>query len=83
MHHDWQTSLYTLKSLVQLKRSHIVLTYGHTLEDVLSIQVNAAKVDWHDITKAVPAFLTIIIMPLTYSIAYGKDCPDRLFQIYP
>lgn len=24
-----------------------------------------------DITKAVPAFLTIILMPLTYSIAYG------------
>ena len=33
---------------------------------------NAAKVDWNDITKAVPAFLTIIIMPLTYSIAYGE-----------
>ena len=26
---------------------------------------------WDDIRQAVPAFLTIIVMPLTYSIAYG------------
>lgn len=36
-----------------------------------ALQANAAKVDWRDITQAVPSFLTIIIMPLTYSIAYG------------
>jgi len=35
------------------------------------MMLNAAKVQWNDITKAVPAFLTIVIMPLTYSIAYG------------
>ncbi|GBF94236.1 adenine guanine permease [Raphidocelis subcapitata] len=28
-------------------------------------------VDWGDIREAVPAFLTIAIMPLTYSVAYG------------
>uniref|UniRef100_A0A7S3QU41 Xanthine/uracil/vitamin C permease n=1 Tax=Dunaliella tertiolecta TaxID=3047 RepID=A0A7S3QU41_DUNTE len=28
-------------------------------------------VAWDDIRQAVPAFLTIIVMPLTYSIAYG------------
>lgn len=30
-----------------------------------------AKVQWHDPAHAATAFLTVIIMPLTYSIAYG------------
>lgn len=30
-----------------------------------------AQVDMHDITVAVPAFLALIMMPLTYSIANG------------
>ncbi|MCD7728816.1 MAG: NCS2 family permease [Clostridia bacterium] len=29
------------------------------------------KIDWTDPTIAVPAFLTIAVMPLTYSISYG------------
>ena len=29
------------------------------------------KIDWNDMRIAIPAFVTIIIMPLTYSIAYG------------
>ena len=29
------------------------------------------KIDLNDFTEAIPAFLTIIIMPLTYSIAEG------------
>lgn len=29
------------------------------------------EIDWHDITKAAPAALTAIMMPLTYSIANG------------
>lgn len=33
--------------------------------------VNVTKIPWEDILHAVPAFLTIVIMPLTYSIAYG------------
>ena len=28
-------------------------------------------IDWHDMSEAVPAFLTIILMPLTFSIANG------------
>ena len=28
-------------------------------------------IDWEDVTEAVPAFLTIIFMPFTYSIADG------------
>lgn len=28
-------------------------------------------IDWGDIREAVPAFLTMAIMPLTYSVAYG------------
>ncbi|HLQ84574.1 MAG TPA: NCS2 family permease [Salinisphaeraceae bacterium] len=30
-----------------------------------------AEIDWHDITESVPAVLTAIMMPLTYSIANG------------
>jgi len=29
------------------------------------------KVDWKDYNAAIPAFLTVAVMPLTYSIAYG------------
>lgn len=35
------------------------------------MMVNVTKIPWEDILHAVPAFLTIVIMPLTYSIAYG------------
>lgn len=35
------------------------------------MMINVTKIDWNDINKAVPAFLTISIMPLTYSISYG------------
>jgi hypothetical protein len=29
------------------------------------------QIRWDMVTEAVPAFLTIAVMPLTYSIAYG------------
>jgi AGZA family xanthine/uracil permease-like MFS transporter len=29
------------------------------------------KIEWDDFTEAIPAFLTIILMPLTFSIAHG------------
>ncbi|XP_020218657.1 adenine/guanine permease AZG1 [Cajanus cajan] len=29
------------------------------------------EIDWEDMREAVPAFVTILLMPLTYSIAYG------------
>ncbi|MBF7684754.1 NCS2 family permease [Acinetobacter sp. B10A] len=37
---------------------------------VLMIQ-GITKIDWSDITEAVPAFLTIVFMPFSYSIADG------------
>jgi AGZA family xanthine/uracil permease-like MFS transporter len=30
-----------------------------------------AEIDWADVRTAIPAFLTVIIIPLTYSIANG------------
>lgn len=32
---------------------------------------NLVDIDWHDVRQAIPAFLTIVTMPLAYSIAYG------------
>jgi adenine/guanine/hypoxanthine permease len=32
---------------------------------------NAARIDWDDLTEGVPAFLTMIGIPLAYSIADG------------
>ncbi|KAG1679264.1 hypothetical protein FOA52_009294 [Chlamydomonas sp. UWO 241] len=32
---------------------------------------HARHIDWLDVRSAVPAFMTIILMPLTFSIAYG------------
>ncbi|MFB6129520.1 MAG: solute carrier family 23 protein, partial [Salinigranum sp.] len=32
---------------------------------------NVVEVAWDDVTNAIPAGLTILIMPFTYSIAYG------------
>ncbi len=29
------------------------------------------RIDWEDYSEAIPAFLTLIIMPLTSSIAHG------------
>ena len=33
--------------------------------------INIVKIPWDVVSQAVPAFLTIIMMPLTYSISYG------------
>jgi xanthine/uracil/vitamin C permease (AzgA family) len=32
---------------------------------------NLVDIDWADVRQSVPAFVTIVTMPLTYSIAYG------------
>ncbi|WIA36283.1 hypothetical protein OEZ86_007609 [Tetradesmus obliquus] len=32
---------------------------------------NLVDIDWADVRHAVPAFITIVTMPMTYSIAYG------------
>ena len=36
------------------------------------MMVNIVKIRWNNVNEAVPAFLTMIVMPMTYSIAYGK-----------
>src|SRR5688500_7072692 len=33
--------------------------------------INVVNINWSNTQEAVPAFLTIAVMPLTYSIAYG------------
>ena len=38
-------------------------------------------IDWDDITEAVPAFFTVIMMPLTYSIATGISFGVILYSI--
>jgi AGZA family xanthine/uracil permease-like MFS transporter len=35
------------------------------------MMINVVRIEWNDLNKAVPAFLTISLMPLTYSISYG------------
>ncbi|KAL4556959.1 hypothetical protein LXL04_035128 [Taraxacum kok-saghyz] len=32
---------------------------------------SVVEIDWNDMKQAIPAFITLILMPLTYSIAYG------------
>lgn len=45
---------------------------GPALIIVGSLMVaNVAKISWERIGQAIPAFLTLAFMPLTYSIAYG------------
>ncbi|MFB6109367.1 MAG: NCS2 family permease [Halodesulfurarchaeum sp.] len=42
---------------------------------------NVTDVDWNDITHSIPAGMTIIVMPLTYSIAYGLAAGMITFPI--
>ncbi|KAF8151727.1 xanthine/uracil permease [Crassisporium funariophilum] len=45
---------------------------GGALTIVGSLMIrNVLEINWHYIGDAVPAFLTLIIIPLTYNIAYG------------
>lgn len=32
---------------------------------------SVTEIDWDDLREAIPAFVTLLLMPLTYSIAYG------------
>ncbi|CAI0431327.1 unnamed protein product [Linum tenue] len=32
---------------------------------------SVVEIEWDDMRQAIPAFVTLILMPLTYSIAYG------------
>ena len=42
---------------------------------------NVAKIPWDRIGQAIPAFITLALMPLTYSIAYGVPLFDTPFTI--
>ena len=37
------------------------------------MMINVVKIKWGNVNEAVPAFLTMILMPLTFSIAYGAS----------
>ncbi len=55
-----------LATIIPLYASHIALVVV-----ALLMLRNVVDIQWNNLTHAVPAGLTIIIMPLTYSIAYG------------
>ena len=55
-----------LAAAVPTYASHLVLVVVGII--MLS---NAAEIAWNDITFAIPAALTIFVMPFTFSIAYG------------
>jgi len=55
-----------LATIIPLYASHIALVVV-----ALLMLRNVVDIQWDKLTHAVPAGLTIIIMPLTYSIAYG------------
>jgi AGZA family xanthine/uracil permease-like MFS transporter len=37
----------------------------------VSMMASVLRIRWRDVSEALPAFLTIIVMPLTFSIANG------------
>ncbi|MFB6136723.1 MAG: NCS2 family permease [Halobacteriaceae archaeon] len=55
-----------LAAAIPMYASHLALV-------VVAIMMlsNVTDVNWDDVTHAVPAGLTILVMPFTYSIAYG------------
>jgi AGZA family xanthine/uracil permease-like MFS transporter len=55
-----------LAAAIPLYASHIALV----VVAILMLR-NVVEVQWDDITHAVPAGLTIMVMPFTFSIAYG------------
>ncbi|MFC7075224.1 NCS2 family permease [Haloarcula halophila] len=59
-------ALVPLAAAVPLHASHIALV----VVAVLMLQ-NIVDIDWDDLSHAVPAGLTMFIMPFTYSISYG------------
>ena len=59
-------ALVPLAAAIPLYASHIALVVIGVV--MLS---NVVDIDWNDITQTVPAGMTILVMPFTYSIAYG------------
>jgi AGZA family xanthine/uracil permease-like MFS transporter len=59
-------ALVPLASAIPIHASHIALV----VVAVLMLR-NIADIQWDDFTHAVPAALTLLVMPFTFSIAYG------------
>lgn len=59
---------------VQAITAPALIIVGFLMIDVLR------KIDWHDLEEAFPAFLIVVLMPLTYSIATGIGIG---FIVYP
>lgn len=59
-------AIVPLASVIPLYASHIALVIV-----ALLMLRNVADIEWDNLTYAVPAGMTILIMPLTFSIAYG------------
>ncbi|SFR34665.1 NCS2 family permease [Halogeometricum limi] len=55
-----------LAAAIPLYASHIALV----VIGVVMLQ-NVVDIDWSDVTNTIPAGMTILVMPFTYSIAYG------------
>ena len=58
--------LVPLASAVPIYASHVALVLV-----ALIMLRGVTDIDWKDVTNSVPAGLTILVMPLTFSIAYG------------
>ncbi|WP_049985107.1 NCS2 family permease [Halobellus rufus] len=59
-------AIVPLATAIPQYASHIALV----VIGVVMIQ-NVVDIDWSDLTNVIPAGLTILVMPFTYSIAYG------------
>ena len=59
-------ALVPLATAVPLYASHIALV----VIGVVMLR-NVIDIEWNDLTHSIPAGMTILIMPFTYSIAYG------------
>jgi len=67
-------ALLFLASLAVVPLAAAVPTYASHLVLVvvgLIMLTNVAEIAWDDVTFAIPAGLTILVMPFTFSIAYG------------
>ena len=42
------------------------------------MMMNVVRIKWEQAAEALPAFITIILMPMTYSIAYGMPAQPLL-----
>ena len=64
----------SISSMVAISAPALILTGGLMVEGV-------SKINWKDYTEAFPAFFTMLLMPLTYSIADGVGLGMILYVI--